>query len=57
MSSDIEGLVESSLNLGIFRLEEEQALICNSVRSSKSSYKHYISNRLEYLVSFLGEII
>ena len=54
MSSDIEGLVESSLNLGIFRLEEEQALICNSVRSSKSSYKHYISNRLEYLVSFLG---
>lgn len=54
MSFDIEGLVESSLNLGIFRLEEEQALICNSVRSSKSSYKHYISNRLEYLVSFLG---
>lgn len=54
MSSDIEGLVESSLNLGIFRVEEEQALICNSVRSSKSSYKHYISSRLEYLVDFLG---
>lgn len=54
MSSDIEGLVESSLNLGIFRLEEEQAIICNSVRSSKSSYKNYVSNRLKYLVDFLG---
>lgn len=54
MSSEIEGLVESSLNLGIFRLEEELAVICNSVRSSKSSYKQYISSKLEYLVEFLG---
>ncbi|MDF2542159.1 MAG: hypothetical protein K0S47_1877 [Herbinix sp.] len=54
MSSDIEGLVESSLNLGIFRTEEDQAVFCNSVRSSKSSYKHYLSNRLEYLASFVG---
>ncbi len=54
MSSDIDGLVESSLNLGIFRLEEEEAIICNSVRSSKSSYKEYISSRLKYLIEFLG---
>lgn len=54
MSSDIDALVESSLNLGIFRLEEEQAVICNSVRSSKSSYKHYVSSRLKYLADFLG---
>ncbi len=54
MSSDIEGLVESSLNLGIFILEQEKAIICNSVRSSKSSYKQYISNRLNYLTGFLG---
>ncbi|CRZ33809.1 dipeptidase D [Herbinix hemicellulosilytica] len=54
MSSDIEGLVESSLNLGIFRLEDKQAIVCSSVRSSKSSYKKYIRDRLEYLVSFLG---
>ena len=57
MSSDIEGLVESSLNLGIFRLEDEQAVICNSVRSSKSSYKKYIGDRLKYLVNFRGEYI
>ncbi|MBH1939759.1 aminoacyl-histidine dipeptidase [Mobilitalea sibirica] len=54
MSSHIEGLVESSLNLGIFRLEEDKAIFCNSVRSSIGNYKHYISNRLNYLVSFLG---
>ncbi|NLL72878.1 MAG: aminoacyl-histidine dipeptidase [Clostridiales bacterium] len=54
MSSEIEGLVESSLNLGIFRLEEDQAVICNSVRSSKGSYKYFISNKLEYLANFLG---
>jgi len=54
MSSDIEGLVESSLNLGILRLENDQAVVCSSVRSSKSSYKKYIRDRLEYLVSFLG---
>lgn len=54
MSSDIEGLVESSLNLGIMRLEENQAVVCSSVRSSKSSYKKYMRDRLDYLVSFLG---
>ncbi len=54
MSSDIEDLVESSLNLGIFRIEEDKAIFHHSVRSSKSSYKHYISDRLDYMVSFLG---
>lgn len=54
MSSNIEGLVESSLNLGIFRLEEDKAVFCNSVRSSIGSYKHYLSDRLNYMVSFLG---
>ncbi len=54
MSYDIEGLIESSLNLGIFKLEEDKAIYHNSVRSSKSSYKHYISDRLNYMVSLLG---
>jgi len=54
MSSDIEGLVESSLNLGILRLEEGQAVVCSSVRSSTSSYKKYIRDRLEFLAGFLG---
>lgn len=54
MSSEIEGLVESSINLGILRLEEDKAVLCNSIRSSKSSYKHYLNKKLEYMVSFLG---
>jgi dipeptidase D len=54
MSSDIQGLVESSLNLGIFNVEEDKVTFCNSVRSSKSSYKHYLRDKLNYMVSFLG---
>lgn len=54
MSSNLEGLVESSLNLGLLWLEEDKAVLCNSVRSSKGSYKYYLSNRLRYLVEFLG---
>lgn len=54
MSSNIEGLVESSLNLGIFRTEEDKALFFTSVRSSVSSYKYFLSNRLNYMISFLG---
>jgi dipeptidase D len=54
MSSDIPGLVESSLNLGVFRLEQEKAVYCFSVRSSVNSYKQHISEQLEYMATFLG---
>ncbi len=54
MSADIPGLVESSVNLGIFRLEEEKASICFSVRSSVNSYKQYLSSCLGYMAQFLG---
>lgn len=54
MSADIEGLVESSLNLGIFKTTEDQAEFSTSVRSAKSSIKYDISNRLNYMTSFLG---
>lgn len=54
MSSDIPGLVESSLNLGVFRVEQEKAVYCFSVRSSVNSYKQFLNNKLEYMASFLG---
>lgn len=54
MSSNIEGLVESSLNMGIFRTLEDKAEFFTSVRSSVSGYKYYLSNRLNYMISFLG---
>lgn len=54
MSSDIEGLVESSLNVGIFNVGEEKAEFTDSVRSSYGSYKYFMGSKLEYLISFLG---
>lgn len=54
MSGDIDGLVESSLNLGIFKIEENQAEYMNHIRSSKDSYKQHLSDKLDYMVSFLG---
>ncbi|MGB8454395.1 MAG: aminoacyl-histidine dipeptidase [Anaerocolumna sp.] len=54
MSTDIAGLVESSLNLGVFRIEEEKAMFCFSVRSSVNSYKQYLSDKLSYMAQFLG---
>lgn len=54
MSSNMKGLVESSLNLGIFKIHEDEAEFCSSIRSSIGSYKEFLSNKLEYLTSFIG---
>ncbi|HWT27474.1 MAG TPA: aminoacyl-histidine dipeptidase [Mobilitalea sp.] len=54
MSSEIDNLVESSLNLGIFKMEGDKAEFCNSVRSSKASYKQYLNDKLSYMINFLG---
>ena len=75
MSSDIDGLVESSLNLGIFKIKKDpdrsaDHLFCSkeekpdskqesycaefhfSVRSSISSYKHFLCDKLKFLFQF-----
>jgi dipeptidase D len=54
MSSHIPGLVESSLNLGIFNTEEDHVLFTDAIRSSLYNYKHYMSNQLNYMIGFLG---
>ena len=54
MSSHIPGLVESSLNLGIFNTEEDHVLFTDAIRSSLYNYKHFMSNQLNYMISFLG---
>lgn len=54
MSTDIPGLVESSLNLGVFRIEEDKAMYCFSVRSSVNSYKLHLTDKLRYMAQFLG---
>ena len=54
MSASLPGLVESSLNLGIFDAKGESAHFKYSVRSSVGSYKYYIRDRLAYLAEFMG---
>ncbi len=54
MSSNIKGLVESSLNMGIFRTDADQVEFYTSIRSSVSGYKYFLSNKLKYMTDFLG---
>lgn len=54
MSATFEGLVESSLNVGVMRIDSESAVIRHSVRSSVNSYKKFISDRLESLAQACG---
>ncbi len=54
MSSHIKGLVESSLNLGAFNVEESQVVFISALRSSLYEYKYFMSNKLNYMISFLG---
>ena len=54
MSAQISGLVETSLNLGILRLHPDGLEAVSSVRSSVSSAKDALGEKLEYLTEFLG---
>lgn len=54
MSSDIKGLVKTSLNLGILKLDEYECTMSFSVRSSSKTEKEALSDKLEYLTEFLG---
>lgn len=54
MSSDMEGLVESSVNMGILRIVNDSVEFNYSVRSSLNSYKHYVSDKLELLAKSIG---
>ena len=53
-SAEMKGLVESSLNLGICKVDLGQALFSYSVRSSVASYKSYLSGKIAFFTQFLG---
>lgn len=57
MSGTIKGLVESSSNIGILRLDEDELFASSSVRSSVDAACSAISDKIEYLTEFLGEIM
>lgn len=54
MSMDIEGLVETSLNLGTLKLEETEMTGLYALRSSLKSRQDYLEDQLSALVCALG---
>lgn len=54
MSKAISGLVETSLNLGIMNLTKDTFCCTSSVRSSVSSRKEDLNDKLQMLAEFLG---
>lgn len=48
-SSDVPGMVESSLNMGVARTEETGISLAFSLRSQKRSYKDYMIEKLKLL--------
>ena len=53
MSSDVEGLVQTSLNMGIAKLEEDMVFTF-SVRSSVDAEKEELRQKLQQLAAFHG---
>lgn len=54
MSDDIEGLVETSLNLGVMHLEKDRLCLHYAVRSSVGTQKLYLKEKMNALVEYLG---
>ncbi len=54
MSAEINGLVETSLNLGILKTDEEKIFIDFSLRSNKSSAIDFLCERLSSLAKSVG---
>lgn len=51
MSAEIEGLVETSLNLGILKTEEEKITLLFTLRSNKKSALEFLENKLKVFSS------
>ena len=54
MCVDIPGLVETSLNMGVVNLTNDNLQLCFSIRSSVSTAKAYITNKVTQMTEFLG---
>ncbi|SFP93499.1 dipeptidase D [Lachnospiraceae bacterium XBB1006] len=57
MSTDIEGLVETSCNLGIVDLQEDCFHVCSSIRSSVATRKYEVLDRIVFLGEFVGATV
>lgn len=56
-SMDVEGLVETSLNMGIMNLEEQKLKMSFAVRSSMESAKYYLTDKVRMFTEMLGGTI
>lgn len=54
MSADIEGLVETSLNLGVLALTSERLSLRYAVRSSVGTAKEFLKDKMAHLVTYMG---
>ena len=54
MSMDLPGLVQTSINLGVIRTEEERIGLYFSVRSAYSSQREMMTERLQALCALFG---
>lgn len=54
MSADIEGLVQTSLNMGVMKLTEEQFTFSQSVRSSIESEKAALTDKVSAITELAG---
>ena len=54
MSGSIDGLVETSTNIGIVKLDEKEFYANSGVRSSVESARDALSCKIQYLTEFLG---
>jgi len=54
MSADIEGLVETSLNLGILRTCEQEVVASTAIRSAIETAKHKVNLQVQTLTKLLG---
>lgn len=54
MSGTIENLVETSTNLGILRLDQDELFASSGVRSSVETARDALGDRIVYLTEFLG---
>jgi dipeptidase D len=57
MSSDIEGLVESSNNIGVLTVENDEIIFNSAVRSSVGSLKNEITARIESMAEICGATV
>lgn len=54
MSLDIQGLVETSNNLGVIVTEKDKVIFTSATRSSVISRKHFLQNQVKQVAALIG---